>query len=113
MAQRTQQLEESNEVLLKLNEQHITAINDLRKALDEVKSLQEIIPICMRCKKIRDDAGYWRQLEAYMSKHSRMKFSHGYCPDCEKIAKEELQLMLEKEDVRSKERMEEQEQDLN
>lgn len=54
----------------------------LKKALDEVTTLQGFIPICSSCKKIRDDQGYWSQVESYISKHSGAKFSHGYCPDC-------------------------------
>ncbi len=55
---------------------------ELQTALAEVKTLSGFIPICMRCKKIRDDRGYWNQLEAYISEHSGAQFSHGVCPDC-------------------------------
>lgn len=55
---------------------------DMHAALDEVKTLRGIIPICSGCKKIRDDRGAWNQLEAYISAHSGAEFSHGYCPDC-------------------------------
>ena len=54
----------------------------LQQALDEIKMLQGIIPICSHCKKIRDDEGYWNRFEAYIQKHSEAKFSHGICPDC-------------------------------
>lgn len=54
----------------------------LRKALDEVKTLRGILPICASCKKIRDDKGYWNQLEAYILDHSHAEFTHGICPDC-------------------------------
>lgn len=57
---------------------------DLRKALDDIKTLKGIVPICSHCKKIRDDKGYWSQLEAYVQKHSEAEFSHGICPDCAK-----------------------------
>ncbi|MGE0084149.1 MAG: PAS domain-containing protein [Desulfococcaceae bacterium] len=57
-------------------------INELRKALAEIKTLQGIIPICSSCKKIRDDKGYWEQVEAYVSKHTAAKFSHSICPEC-------------------------------
>lgn len=61
-------------------------IDDLQTALDEVKTLQGLIPICASCKKIRDDKGYWNQIESYIQKHSKAQFSHGICPDCsEKI----------------------------
>ena len=54
----------------------------LQQALDEIKMLQGIIPICSHCKKIRDDEGYWNRFEAYIQKHSEAQFSHGICPDC-------------------------------
>lgn len=57
-------------------------VNALQHALDHVKTLQGIIPICSFCKKIRNDKGYWDQVEAYISKHSRAEFSHGICPEC-------------------------------
>lgn len=48
----------------------------------EINNLQGLLPICMGCKKIRDDSGYWNQLEAYISRHSQAEFSHGICPEC-------------------------------
>jgi GAF domain-containing protein len=54
----------------------------LQDALIQVKTLQGMLPICAHCKKIRDDQGYWQQLEAYISQRSGAKFSHGVCPDC-------------------------------
>jgi hypothetical protein len=57
----------------------------LEKALSEVKTLSGLIPICSHCKKIRDDKGYWNQVEAYISQHSDAKFSHGICQDCLKL----------------------------
>lgn len=57
-------------------------IADLQKAASEIKSLRGIIPICASCKKIRDDQGYWNQLETYLHEHSEAEFSHGLCPDC-------------------------------
>ncbi len=59
-----------------------TAVDELREALAEVKTLQGFLPICASCKKIRNDDGYWEQIEAYISQHSDAKFSHGICPDC-------------------------------
>lgn len=55
---------------------------ELKHALEEVKTLKGLIPICASCKKIRDDEGFWNQLETYISKHSDAKFTHGICPDC-------------------------------
>ena len=56
----------------------------LEKALTEIKKLSGMIPICASCKKIRDDKGYWTQIESYISEHSDTQFSHGICPDCAK-----------------------------
>ncbi len=53
-----------------------------REALERVKTLKGLIPICSSCKKIRNDSGYWGQLEAYISEHSDAEFSHGMCPEC-------------------------------
>lgn len=55
---------------------------ELENALSRVKQLEGIIPICMYCKKIRDDRNSWKQLERYLSEHSEAMFSHGICPTC-------------------------------
>ena len=57
-------------------------IQELRGALAEVKALKGLLPICSKCKKIRDDHGYWNQIEAYISSHSDAHFTHGICPEC-------------------------------
>jgi signal transduction histidine kinase len=57
---------------------------DLKKALEEVKVLSGFLPICSSCKQIRDDQGYWNQIESYIKKHSNAEFSHSLCPDCVK-----------------------------
>ncbi len=57
-------------------------IAQLQKSLSEIRTLRGIIPICAGCKKIRDDAGAWRQLEVYIRQHSEADFSHGMCPEC-------------------------------
>lgn len=57
-------------------------IEELKQALSEVKTLGGLLPICSHCKKIRDDKGYWNQLEGYISQHSDAMFSHSICPDC-------------------------------
>jgi PAS domain S-box-containing protein len=59
-------------------------IHELRTALDEVQILRGFLPICAYCKKIRNDDGYWDQIESYISKHSQAVFSHGICPECSK-----------------------------
>lgn len=55
---------------------------ELEKALDDIKILQGILPICAHCKKIRDEEGVWNQLEDYIYAHSEAQFSHGICPEC-------------------------------
>ena len=55
---------------------------ELENAINEIKTLRGIIPICSSCKKIRDDKGYWSQIECYLQKHSKAEFSHGICPEC-------------------------------
>ncbi len=57
-------------------------ITELNEALAEVKMLQGVIPICSSCKSIRDDEGYWHQVEAYVSAHSTAEFTHGICDKC-------------------------------
>lgn len=57
-------------------------IVELRSALEQIKTLQGILPMCASCKKIRDDKGYWEQVEAYISRHTDAQFSHGICPEC-------------------------------
>lgn len=57
-------------------------VKELEAALQENHVLRGILPICSYCKKIRDDQNYWRQLEVYLSAHSRAQFSHGICPEC-------------------------------
>ncbi len=59
-------------------------INELKEAFANVKTLRGLIPICASCKKIRDDKGYWRQVEVYVRDRSEAEFSHGICPDCMK-----------------------------
>lgn len=57
-------------------------IEELRHALAELKTLRGIVPICAGCKKIRDDQGYWNQVEVYVEDHTEAQFSHGLCPEC-------------------------------
>ena len=58
------------------------ANEELKQALETIKILKGLIPICSYCKNIRNDKGYWEQFEKYISKHSQAEFSHGICPDC-------------------------------
>lgn len=55
---------------------------ELQEALSQVKILKGLLPICSNCKSIRDDQGYWRQIESYIREHSEAEFSHGICPIC-------------------------------
>jgi AmiR/NasT family two-component response regulator len=57
-------------------------IRELQEALLEVRRLSGLLPICISCKKIRDDRGYWNRVEEYISKNSKARFTHGYCPEC-------------------------------
>jgi len=57
-------------------------IGQLQEALASIKTLRGLVPICAACKKIRDDGGYWNQLESYLHSHTEAEFSHGICPEC-------------------------------
>lgn len=62
---------------------HERSISDeLEKTLSEVKTLTGLLPICAGCKKIRNDSGYWQQIEEYIEKHSNAQFTHGLCHEC-------------------------------
>lgn len=56
--------------------------DELQRALREVKVLKGLVPICASCKKIRNDQGFWQQLEEYIQQHSEAEFSHGLCTPC-------------------------------
>ena len=60
-------------------------ISKLQEALHKIKTLKRLLPICASCKKIRDDNGYWSQIEAYITNHSDVDFSHDICPNCAEI----------------------------
>lgn len=74
----------------KLEEEKERLIEALKKSLDKVKQLRGLIPICASCKKIRDDQGFWTQVESYITSHSEAQFSHGICPACVKKLYPEL-----------------------
>jgi CheY-like chemotaxis protein len=63
-------------------EEQTRLIQELQEALSKVKMLSGLLPICASCKKIRDDHGYWHQVESYIRAHSQAEFTHGLCPDC-------------------------------
>jgi len=82
-------LERTNEELtmtvkeLKMtNKEKENLIGELQKTMKEVKQLHGIVPMCSTCKKIRNDKGFWEQVEKYVEEHSKAQFSHGFCPDC-------------------------------
>ncbi len=60
----------------------LLSIKIIQETKKELKTLQGLLPICSSCKKIRDDEGYWNQIESYIHSHSEAKFSHGICPEC-------------------------------
>ncbi len=66
----------------RFEEERETLIKELQAALAQVKTLGGLLPICSSCKKIRDDRGYWNQIEEYIQQHSYADFSHGICPEC-------------------------------
>jgi len=73
-------------------------MNELTEALQKIKTLNGLIPIYASCKKIRNDAGYYEQLEKYIMDHSDAVFSHGICPDCmKKLYPEEYKRILAKD----------------
>ncbi len=67
---------------LQVLSRQVVAQIELREALAQVKRLQGLFPICSGCKRIRDDDGYWNQIEVYISEHSEAEFSHSICPEC-------------------------------
>ena len=67
-----------------IEEERAKLIENLQEAVAEVKTLSGLLPICASCKKIRDDKGYWTQIESYIKDHSEAEFSHGICPECAK-----------------------------
>jgi len=67
---------------MKAEEEREQLVASLQEALSNVKTLQGMLPICASCKKIRDDKGYWNQIENYLEAHSELSFSHSVCPEC-------------------------------
>ena len=80
------EIEERNRLLEKMVQEKTIELKEknrkLELALSRIRTLSGLLPICANCKKIRDDNGYWNQVEEYISKHSEAVFSHGICPDC-------------------------------
>ena len=69
---------------VKTENEKVNLINKLQETISQVKQLSGFLPICASCKQIRDDKGYWTQIESYVKEHSEADFSHGICPDCAK-----------------------------
>lgn len=89
VVQRTLSLSNTNKQLQmeinerkKMEDEREKLIVELQNALDEVRKLSGLLPICASCKKIRDDKGYWNLLESYISQHSEAQFTHSICPEC-------------------------------
>jgi CHASE1-domain containing sensor protein len=83
-AQTNQQLEKEISERSAAEAERDKTILNLQKALEEVKTLRGILPICSYCKKVRDDKGYWEQVDIYIQRHSQADISHSICPDCAK-----------------------------
>ena len=82
MASSRDELRDMNEKLSSLSAEQTTLIVKLQDALAKIKTLRGMLPICAACKKVRDDKGYWSQIEVYVRDHSDAEFTHGLCPDC-------------------------------
>lgn len=76
----------------KLQEEREGLIRELQEALHDVQTLTGLIPICASCKKVRDDRGYWQQVEGYIQQHTLATFTHGICPECAQHFRDEAQL---------------------
>jgi PAS domain S-box-containing protein len=71
-------------------------VGELRAALAEVRTLQQYLPICSYCRKVRDDKNYWTQIENYVTEHTGSMFSHGICPECyAKVVQPEIDALRE------------------
>ena len=84
-----------------LLEERKNLIGELQDALKEVKTLSGLVPICASCKKVRDDKGYWNQVEIWIEKHSDATFTHGICPECKEKALNDLHEKLDRENGES------------
>ena len=96
--QSMERIKRAEDALREKEKQQQKLITELQEALAEIKTLKGFIPICASCKKIRDDEGYWDQLEAYLSKHTDAVFSHGFCPECAERYRAEAAKLIKKND---------------
>ena len=101
VAARTEDLSLSNQRLAHLNKEFSTKNQNLENALAEIRTLRGFLPICVNCKKIRDDQGYWNQVEKYVQARSEAVFSHSICPDCmKKLYPDVAESVLEKVEIK-------------
>ncbi|MBF0235008.1 MAG: DUF3365 domain-containing protein, partial [Desulfamplus sp.] len=84
VSKRTEELHNSNLQLAQEINNHKKTITQLEETLKDIKTLHGLLPICMHCKNIRDDNGYWKQIESYIQEHSDAQFSHSVCRECAK-----------------------------
>lgn len=84
MTEKLRQTTVSRDYAEAISKERERLVQDLQKALGEVKQLSGLLPICASCKKVRDDKGYWRQIESYIRERSEANFTHSICPECEK-----------------------------
>ncbi len=96
LAASREELRRMNERLSSLSEEQKKLIAELQEALANVKTLKGLLPICASCKKVRDDKGYWHQVEVYVRDRSEAEFSHGLCPECEKKFYEQYPYLKER-----------------
>ena len=109
-AQKEENRKANEEIKIEIEERKLAQIEkdkmivELQKALSEIKALSGLLPICASCKKIRDDKGYWNQIEGYIQKHSEAQFSHGMCPECsdELYGKEDWYIEMKNEEKQKK-----------
>ena len=73
---------ETQEALIESRAMLAAKLQELRLALEQIKTLRGIVPICANCKKIRSDDGYWQQVEVYVRDNTEAEFTHGICPEC-------------------------------
>ena len=83
MKQRVKELEIQANEMRREEDERKDLVEKLQKTLAQVEELRGILPICSSCKKIRDDSGFWYEIEPYIASHSQVEFSHSICPDCE------------------------------
>ena len=82
---------ERTQIYAELHEHSKNLEGEVQETVKRMKILSGFLPICASCKKIRNEDGTWDELEQFIDEHSQAKFSHGYCPDCEKRVLEEIE----------------------